>query len=157
MCALALAQVARSRPRALLWRLLCGWARAWRRPRPGKVASIVVDGLRRRQGQFDGYVAPAGPAAEEPAPLSSKKPCILESGSGIQAASNPRPPARQAGRLGPQRGRAGRLRPARLAAGHGGAGRRGWPGPAWRFQPGGSAVVLGAGKARTAGVPEPRT
>lgn len=129
----------------------------WRQPRPGKVASIEVGGLRRRQGQLDGYAAPASPAAEEPAPLSSEKPCILGSVSGIQAASNPRPPARQTGRLGLQRGRAERLRPARLAAGHGRAGRRGWPGPAWRFQPGGSAVVPRAGKARMAGDPVPRT
>lgn len=84
----------------------------WRQPRPGKVAGIEVGGLRRRQGQLDGYAAPASPAAEEPAPLSSEKPCILGSVSGIQAASNPRPPARQTGRLGLQRGRAERLRPA---------------------------------------------
>lgn len=114
MRALAPGQAARAPPRALLWRLLCGWARAVAvaaaEAREGR--QHRADGLRSRQGQLDGDAAPAGPAAEEPAPLSSEKPCILGSGLGIQAASNPRPPARQVGRLAPQRRRAGQLRPA---------------------------------------------
>lgn len=59
-------------PRALLWRLLCGWARAVAATEARKVAGIEVGGLRRRQGQLGGYAAPASPAAE-PAPLSRRE------------------------------------------------------------------------------------